>query len=128
MKAIILAAGKGKRLQPYTKNIPKCLLTLDKETILEHQINHLKSSEIQEINVVVGFGSDRVEQFLSNYDSLGIKINTIYNPFWEFPKIGDSSTHRIRSTQRITNSFTMNSVRFHWNNDFNKFYRVNLHI
>ena len=53
MKAIILAAGKGKRLQPYTKNIPKCLLTLDKETILEHQINHLKSSEIQEINVVV---------------------------------------------------------------------------
>ena len=83
MKAIILAAGKGKRLQPYTKNIPKCLLTLDKETILEHQINHLKSSEIQEINVVVGFGSDRVEQFLSNYDSLGIKINTIYNPFWE---------------------------------------------
>ena len=81
MKAIILAAGKGKRLQPYTKNIPKCLLTLGEETILEHQINHLKSSEIQEINVVVGFGSDRVEQFLSNYDSLGIKINTIYKLF-----------------------------------------------
>ncbi|MEC9382223.1 MAG: phosphocholine cytidylyltransferase family protein [Thermodesulfobacteriota bacterium] len=83
MKAIILAAGKGKRLQPYTKNIPKCLLQLGAETILEHQINHLKSSEIQEINVVVGFGSEKVEEFLSNYDSLGIKINTIYNPYWE---------------------------------------------
>ncbi len=83
MKAIILAAGKGKRLQPYTKDIPKCLLTLDSQTILEHQINHLKSCEFEEVNVVVGFASQKVETFLSNYDSLGMKINTIYNPFWE---------------------------------------------
>jgi len=83
MKAIILAAGKGERLQPYTKDIPKCLLTLDNQTILEHQINHLKSSEIDEVNVVVGFAREKVEEFLSNYDSLGMKINTIYNPFWE---------------------------------------------
>ena len=83
MKAIILAAGKGERLQPHTKDIPKCLLTLDNETILEHQINHLKSSEVDEVNVVVGFASKKVEEFLGNYDSLGMKINTIYNPFWE---------------------------------------------
>tara|TARA_B100001996_G_C18659851_1_gene592633 strand:+ start:1113 stop:1868 length:756 start_codon:yes stop_codon:yes gene_type:complete len=83
MKAIILAAGKGKRLQPHTNEIPKCLLTIDNETILEHQINHLKSCDIEEVNVVVGFAKDKVEEFLGNYDSLGMKINTIYNPFWE---------------------------------------------
>ena len=83
MKAIILAAGRGQRLQPHTNEIPKCLLTLDNQTILEHQINHLKSCEIQEVNVVVGFASNKVEEFLGNYDSLGMKINTIYNPFWE---------------------------------------------
>ncbi|MBT3476276.1 phosphocholine cytidylyltransferase family protein [bacterium] len=83
MKAIILAAGKGQRLQPHTNEIPKCLLTLDSQTILEHQINHLKTCDIDEVNVVVGFASNKVEEFLGNYDSLGMKINTIYNPFWE---------------------------------------------
>ena len=83
MKAIILAAGKGQRLQPHTNEIPKCLLTLDTQTILEHQINHLKTCDIDEVNVVVGFASNKVEEFLGNYDSLGMKINTIYNPFWE---------------------------------------------
>ena len=79
MKAIILAAGKGQRLQPHTNEIPKCLLTLDTQTILEHQINHLKTCDIDEVNVVVGFASNKVEEFLGNYDSLGMKINTIYN-------------------------------------------------
>ena len=83
MKAIILASGKGQRLQPHTNEIPKCLLTLDSQTILEHQINHLKTCDIDEVNVVVGFASNKVEEFLGNYDSLGMKINTIYNPFWE---------------------------------------------
>ena len=83
MKAIILAAGKGQRLQPHTNEIPKCLLTLDNQTILEHQINHLKSCDVEEVNVVVGFAKNKVEEFLGNYDSLGMKINTIYNPFWE---------------------------------------------
>ena len=33
--------------------------------------------------MVVGFAKNKVEEFLGNYDSLGMKINTIYNPFWE---------------------------------------------
>lgn len=42
MKAIILAAGKGNRLYPLTKEIPKALLKLNGETILEHQIQNLR--------------------------------------------------------------------------------------
>ena len=53
MKAIILAAGKGERLQPFTNDIPKSLLRIDDQTILENQINHLKKCDIEEINVVV---------------------------------------------------------------------------
>ena len=83
MKAIILAAGKGERLQPHTKEIPKSLLKIDNGTILENQINHLKKCEIEEINVVVGFAYERVEEFLKNLNILNIKINTIYNPFWD---------------------------------------------
>jgi len=83
MKAVILAAGRGKRLYPYTKYIPKCLLEIGGETILEHQINHIRDCGIDEIVIVVGFGFEKVENFLRNYDGLGMKIKTLYNPFYQ---------------------------------------------
>ena len=82
MKAVILAAGRGKRLYPYTKYIPKCLLDIGGETILEHQINHIRDCGIDEVVIVVGFGFDKVENFLRNYDGLGMRIKTLYNPFY----------------------------------------------
>jgi len=33
MKAVILAAGRGKRLWPITDNLPKCLIEIDGETV-----------------------------------------------------------------------------------------------
>jgi len=83
MKAVILAAGRGKRLYPYTKYIPKCLLDIGGETILEHQINHIRDCGIDEVVIVIGFGFEKVENFLRNYDSLGMKIKTLYNPFYQ---------------------------------------------
>jgi choline kinase len=83
MKAIILAAGRGRRLYPYTKYIPKCLLDVGGETILEHQINHIRDCGINEIVIVVGFGYEKVEDFLRNYDGLGTRIKTLYNPFYQ---------------------------------------------
>lgn len=83
MKAVILAAGRGSRLYPYTEYIPKCLLDIGGETILEHQINHIRDCGIDEVVVVVGFGFEKVENFLRNYDGLGMRIKTLYNPFYQ---------------------------------------------
>ena len=84
MKAIILAAGRGKRLYPYTKYIPKCLLDIGGGvTILEHQINSIRACGIDEVVIVIGFGFEKVENFLRNYDGLGLKIKTLYNPFYQ---------------------------------------------
>ncbi|MCH7517672.1 MAG: phosphocholine cytidylyltransferase family protein [Candidatus Dadabacteria bacterium] len=82
MKAIILAAGNGKRLNPYTNEIPKCLLDLGGITILENQLNNIRKYGIDDVVIVIGYKSDKIEQFLRNYDELGILINTIYNPFY----------------------------------------------
>ena len=49
---------------------------------MKNQINHLKACDVDEVNVVVGFAYEKVEEFLSNLQILGMKINTIYNPFW----------------------------------------------
>ncbi|AWI34431.1 hypothetical protein CDV25_06405 [Helicobacter apodemus] len=55
MRAIILAAGEGKRLQPLTLNKPKPLLEIRGQSILENMINYLKKSGIEDIIVVTGY-------------------------------------------------------------------------
>lgn len=82
MKAIILAAGLGSRLRPYTEYVPKCLLDVGGTSILENQINHIRDCGISDVVIVVGFGFNKVEAFLRSYDSIGIRIKTLYNPFY----------------------------------------------
>ncbi len=55
MRAIILAAGEGKRLQSLTLNKPKPLLEIRGQSILENMINYLKKSGIEDIIVVTGY-------------------------------------------------------------------------
>ena len=58
-------------------------MRIDDQTILENQINHLKKCDIEEINVVVGFAYQKVEEFFDSLNIINIKINTIFNPFWD---------------------------------------------
>ncbi len=66
MKAIILAAGRGSRLQPLTDGIPKCLIEVNKKPILQYQIENLLSCNINDITIVCGYLSDKVKQFVNN--------------------------------------------------------------
>ena len=60
MKAIILAAGEGKRLRPLTENIPKCMVKLFGKSILERQVNLFKNCGINEICVVRGYNKEKI--------------------------------------------------------------------
>ncbi len=70
-KAIILAAGEGVRLRPYTLACPKCLVQLAGKPLIRHQIEALEDSGINDISIVSGYLADKVE-------ALGYK--TIHNP------------------------------------------------
>lgn len=59
-RAIILAAGIGRRLGALTANRPKCLLPLGDETLLGRQLRLLSAVGISDIVVVVGFRQDRI--------------------------------------------------------------------
>jgi L-glutamine-phosphate cytidylyltransferase len=61
MKAIILAAGKGTRLDGAAVK-PKCLVEIGGSTLLHRQIETLKSLDIKNIVVVVGFGADSIRE------------------------------------------------------------------
>lgn len=65
MKAIILAAGKGTRLDGLTVK-PKCLVEIGGLTLLRRQIKTLKSLDIDKIVVVVGFGADSIREECGN--------------------------------------------------------------
>jgi L-glutamine-phosphate cytidylyltransferase len=60
MRGIILAAGKGSRLNGTAGDKPKCLVEAGGMTLLERQIRTLRSAGIGEIAVVAGCQADRV--------------------------------------------------------------------
>lgn len=61
MKAIILAAGKGTRLDGAAVK-PKCLVEVGGLTLLQRQIDSLRSVNIDRIVIVVGFGADSIRE------------------------------------------------------------------
>ena len=67
MKVIILAAGMGSRLRPLTNNIPKCMLKLSNETLIERQIKIFHSCNINDITIVTGYKSEVIDIPHVNY-------------------------------------------------------------
>ncbi|HEX4242358.1 MAG TPA: phosphocholine cytidylyltransferase family protein [Steroidobacteraceae bacterium] len=62
MRAIILAAGRGLRLQqPEDQQLPKCLLQFDGMSLLERHLRMLKAAGIEEVVLALGFRHERVE-------------------------------------------------------------------
>jgi len=61
MKIIILAAGEGKRLMPYTNDIPKCMVEVGGRPLIEYQIDVLKRAGITEIIIVKGCHSNKIK-------------------------------------------------------------------
>lgn len=58
MKAVILAAGRGSRLHPYTAASPKCLTVFAGETLVERQIRLLHAAGINDVSIVSGYMGD----------------------------------------------------------------------
>src|SRR3954471_23494577 len=62
MRGIILAAGRGSRLNGTAGDKPKCLVRAGGMTLLERQVRALRRAGIDDIVVVVGCQADRVRQ------------------------------------------------------------------
>lgn len=80
MKAIILAAGQGRRLMPLTANLAKCCLPLHGTTILEWQLSQIAQCDVDEVIVITGFAHERVDEIAAK--SSNIKVRTLHNPMY----------------------------------------------
>jgi len=70
-QAVILAAGFGMRMVPISQEVPKALLEVKGEVLIERQIRQLREAGIREISVVVGFMKERFEYLI---DAFGVRL------------------------------------------------------
>ena len=61
MKALILAAGIGKRLKA---NVPKILLKIGNKSLLERHVENLLNLGIKNIGIVIGYKSNHLRNFI----------------------------------------------------------------
>ena len=76
MKAVILAAGEGRRLRPFTETIPKVMLPVANKPIIEYVIDAVKKSGINEIIIVVGYKKEVIMEYFKDYKKIKITYVT----------------------------------------------------
>ena len=60
MQAIILAAGMGNRLKDYTNNKPKCMVEVNKVSIIDRLLKQLETLDLERIILVVVYGKNKL--------------------------------------------------------------------
>ncbi len=79
LKAIILAAGKGSRLGKLTENIPKGMLKIGDKTLIERQIEIYRNCNVDDITIVTGYKSEKIQfsgvNYIKNYDFTVTNMN-----------------------------------------------------
>lgn len=73
--AIILAAGFGMRMVPINTEVPKGLIKINGEPLIERLIYQLHEEGIYNIDIVVGFMKEKYEYLIDKYE-----VNLVYNP------------------------------------------------
>ncbi|MEN8443796.1 MAG: aminotransferase class I/II-fold pyridoxal phosphate-dependent enzyme [Cyanobacteria bacterium J06555_13] len=74
MKAIILAAGEGRRLRPLTRTVHKTLLKVNGKALIEWMIDSLLTHQITDITIVTGYLVDELKTFVNSaYPQLTVR-------------------------------------------------------
>ena len=100
MKAVILAAGEGVRLRPFTIKRPKVMVPLVNKPILEYVIRALSKCGIYEIILVVGYKKESVMDYFGSGDEFG--VNIVY----------------VDQTQQLGTAHAIKQASEHINEDF----------
>ncbi len=74
MKAIVLAAGRGKRLKETTEPVNKCMLKFNGRHLIEYSLKSARLSDVNEIIIVVGYhAEDIINEFGINYKDIRVR-------------------------------------------------------
>ena len=77
MKAVILAAGEGRRMRPLTFTRPKCMIPVAGKPILEYVVGEVKAAGIKEIVMVVKYMEEKVRSHFGDGSDFGVRIDYV---------------------------------------------------
>lgn len=73
-QVVVLCGGKGKRLRPLTKSIPKPMVDINGKPFLWHLINQFKNYGVKNFLFLTGYKSNIISDYFSDGSSLGLNI------------------------------------------------------
>jgi UDP-N-acetylglucosamine diphosphorylase/glucosamine-1-phosphate N-acetyltransferase len=76
-QAVILAAGEGQRLRPFTVNKPKVMLSIADKPILQYVVEALAQNNIRHIVLIVGYKREQIFDWLGSGGQFGVDITYI---------------------------------------------------
>jgi choline kinase len=81
MIGLVLAAGAGRRLRPYTDTLPKALVPVDGETtIMDISLRNLAAAGLTDVTIVVGYCADAVHERVPAFqERYGVTITLVHN-------------------------------------------------
>src|SRR5213592_3683538 len=74
MKAVVLAAGEGARMGPFTASEPKVMIPVGNRPILEHVVRALVDEGVHDIVAVVGYRRERIMSYFQDGKGFGARI------------------------------------------------------
>jgi len=78
LKAVVLAAGEGRRLRPLTETRPKHMIQICGKPLLEYHLSALRDAGIKEILLVVNYKADQIRRYFGDGLRFGVKIEYVY--------------------------------------------------
>ena len=83
MRGVILAAGDGGRLRPFTYRTPKPLIQLRERPLIWYPLTAMATAGIREVGVVVGYRAEQIVEGLTGWAPNGVRLEFIHNPEFE---------------------------------------------
>lgn len=111
--AVIMAGGRGQRLQPLTDTTPKPLLKVDNKAIMEHNLDRLALFGIVDFWVSVKYLGEQIESHFGQGDDKNVKIEYV----WENEPLGTiGAVSKIKNFEHdyvlITNSDLLTNIDY----------------
>jgi mannose-1-phosphate guanylyltransferase len=124
MKAFLLAAGKGTRLQPITLHTPKCLVPICGKPLVEYWFDLFKLYGIDEILINISYLAEKVRKYI-NSNSKGLNIKMVHEENllgsggtikknWDF--VNGEKAFFIAYADNLTNINLQKMLEFHYEN------------
>lgn len=76
-QAVILAAGEGQRLRPFTASRPKVMIKVANRPLLQYVVESLAKNGIRKLVIVVGYKKEQIQDFFGSGGKFGVDINYI---------------------------------------------------